>query len=228
MSIVLDVLVVAVVVLFALLGLRKGFLKSLAGLVGAIAALVVALTVSRFLAQWIFDAFLQQPLTQAIADAITESGATTAEGIQNALPGYLQSLLGWTGSGAQALSGMIASSADTVAKAVMTVVSPAVINLLMVVLTIVLFFVFLLLIRLALRLLDKVAKAPVLRQVNGLLGVLFGMGKGLLIVWLLCALATVVVPLWLGDGGAWFRDAINGSYLFGALSSANPISAWMV
>lgn len=228
MSILLDGIVVAVVVLFALLGLRKGFIKSLAGLIGAIAALIVALTVSRFAAEWIFNAWIRTPLLETITRSLTESGATTAEGIVEALPGYLQNLLGWAGGETASLNSAIASSSDTVARVLVTVLSPAIINLLMIVLTIVLFVIFLLLIRLLLRLLNKVAQAPILRQVNGLLGFLFGIGKGILIVWLLCALVAVVVPLWFGDSGAWLQNAAEGSYLFKALSNANPVSVWLL
>lgn len=228
MSILLDAIVVAIVVLFALLGLRKGFIKSLAGLIGAIVALVVALTISRFAAEWIFNAWIRVPLLDTITRSLAESGATTAEGFLETLPDYLQNLLGWAGSGATAWNSAIASSSDTVANVLVTVLSPAMINLLMIVLAIVLFLLFLLLIRLVLRLLNKVAQAPVLRQVNGLLGFLFGIGKGILVVWLLCALVAVVVPLWFGDSGVWLRNAAEGSYLFRALSNANPVSAWLL
>ncbi len=228
MSIVLDIIVVAVVVLFALLGLRKGFLKSLMGFVGAVAALVLALTVARFAASWIFETWVRQPLADTISQALTESGAATAEGALDALPGYLTGLLGLADGGTEAIVGAIASSSSSLAAVLVTALAPVITNLIMVVLAIVLFFVFLLLVRLALRLLNRVAKAPVLRQVNGLLGFLFGMGKGLLVVWLLCALAGAAAPLWAGESAGWLQNAIEGSVLFRALSGANPVSIWLL
>ncbi|MDD5952685.1 MAG: CvpA family protein [Oscillospiraceae bacterium] len=225
MSILLDAVVVAIVVLFALLGLRKGFFRSLMGLIGAIAALIAALTVGRFLSDWLYDTWGRALLTDAVTNALADSGASTAEGIATALPSYLQPVLDFAG-GTKGLETLLSASSGKVAGVVVKVLEPAVTNLLMVLLTIVLFLVFLLIVRLLLRLLDRVTHVPVLRQVNGLLGFLLGMCKGLLIVWLLCILTTALLPLWSGSG-QWLKTAVDGSYLFRTLSGINPFVAWL-
>lgn len=227
MSILLDVIVVAIVVLFALLGLRKGFIKSLAGFVGSILALILALTIARFAAEFVFNTWIKDSLIQTVSDALAENGANTAQGVLDALPDYLTSIFGWAGGQSQSLESALNSSSNAVSSTIINVLSPAIINLLMIVLAIVLFILLMIVIRLIIRLLDRIVQVPVLKQVNGILGFLFGIGKGVIIAWLLCALVMAVLPLWMQESGQWLQDAVNGSYLFRALAGANPISIWL-
>ncbi len=227
MSILLDVIIVAIVVLYALRGWRKGFFRSLMGLIGAMIALVAALTVSRFLSQWIFDAFIRTPLAASITQTMAETGASTASGIMSALPQFLRELVGWTGNSAQELQNLISSSAGPAADILVNIISPLVINLIMIVAAIVLFIIFLIIVRLLLRLLNKVTKVPVIKQLNGILGFLLGIGKGIIIVWMLCALVSIIVPLF-GPSAQWAQDAMDHSYVFRALANFNIVSIWLL
>lgn len=227
MSIILDVIVVAIVLLYALRGWRKGFFRSLMGLIGAIVALLAALTVSRFLSQWIFDLFIRAPLSETVSQAMAENGAATASGIMNSLPTYLQGMVGWTENSAQELQGVISNGAGQAADILVNLISPLVINLIMIVMTIILFIIFLIIVRLILRLLNKVTRIPVIKQLNGILGFLLGIGKGILIVWILCALASIIVPLF-GSSTTWLREAMDHSYVFNALANFNIVSLWLM
>ena len=81
--------------------------------------------------------------------------------------------------------------------------------------------------KLLLRLLNKVTKIPVLKQVNGILGFLLGIGKGIIIVWMLCALVSIIVPLF-GPSAQWAQDAMDHSYVFRALANFNIVSIWLL
>lgn len=60
------------------------------------------------------------------------------------------------------------------------------------------FLVFCILLWILCRVLDIVSKLPILNQVNKLLGLLFGIVHGFLIVWLLCILLTTIMSTDLG------------------------------
>lgn len=227
MSILLDAAVVVLVILVALLGLRKGFIKSFAGLIGAVFALIIALTLSRFAAELIYEFWIRDGLQQTIFNALSESGANTVEGMLQALPGFLAGMIGGEQQ-AQIVENTVTDSAYGVSQLLVTALGPAIVNLLMIVLAIVLFILLLIVVRLLLRVLDKVAKVPILKQANAILGFFFGFGKGILLVWLLCSLVAVILPLWGESTAVWLQSAKDGSYLFRGLSGINPISIWFV
>ena len=100
MSWILDVVVVAVFALTVLAGLRKGFIDSIIGFVGLLAALVVAFLASSAVADGVYTAFIEKPVQTAIVEKIEEATADTSASLQQnlqnaeeALPGFVKSLM---------------------------------------------------------------------------------------------------------------------------------------
>ena len=58
-----------------------------------------------------------------------------------------------------------------------------------------------------------------------MLGFFFGLGKGIIVIWLLCLLAQITLPLLTGTSvGSWIGQVVNRSFLYGALTGFNPLS----
>jgi uncharacterized membrane protein required for colicin V production len=221
-SLIVDGILAGLILLFALLGLRRGLFRSLAHLVGAVASLTLSLAVSRYAAEWVFQSWIRPSLLETVTGALEESGAKTVSGVMEALPDSLSSMWSWTGESTQTLEAAVNVSADKAADVIVSVLSPVILNLLMAGMTLVLFLLLMIVVRLVVRVLNRMVQLPVLRQINGLLGFCFGMGKGILIVWLLCLLVSVLLPLW--SEGNWLQPLCSGSYLYQILTKVQPFT----
>ncbi len=136
MGTILDVILCVIVLCFIISGFKIGLVRSLVELIGYIFAIIAAVVLSDFLADW----------------------AGT----------YLTKLRP------------------------VTVLSHTVIKIICM---IVIFVILQLLIQLASRALDAVCRLPVLHQANSLLGGVFGLAKGVLVVFLICAVLQLTLPI---------------------------------
>jgi uncharacterized membrane protein required for colicin V production len=89
--------------------------------------------------------------------------------------------------------------------------------------TVVIYMLFQLLIRLLSRALDTICKLPILHQVNSLLGGVFGLLKGCLVVFLLCAVMQLTLPLITAKYPAVTKQKISQSRIYQYVYVNNPI-----
>ena len=79
MTIALDLILVLLFVLIVFLSYRRGFVRTVVELAGYILICVVAFACTGPLSNWIYDTFMAEPVTHAVADAIeTQVGDSAA------------------------------------------------------------------------------------------------------------------------------------------------------
>jgi membrane protein required for colicin V production len=89
--------------------------------------------------------------------------------------------------------------------------------------TIVIYILLQLLVNLAARALDTIFRLPVLHQVNSLLGGIFGLLKGVLVVFLLCAVLQLTLPLIAAKYPNVTAQKISQSRIYQYVYVNNPI-----
>ncbi len=208
---ILDILALTIWIVCIISGMRRGFVRSLLGVLSFVIAIVAALFFYDGFSAW-FSAstagvFLQEKITGILSGAFGESLGDASGGLQ--LPEFLQKGLesagNWTSDVAQ-------SAAEQLAALVIGVLS-----------VILLILVIRLVLRLILQVLSAVVRLPVLKQCNGLLGGIFGAVTGLFWVWLLLSLAGFLAVLpafsfltgWI-DQSSVMKLSQDGSLLLGA------------
>lgn len=178
-SVILDVLLLAIFAACVSLGWKRGLFRTLAELVSWLAALLGAAAAAN-----------------AFTPVVMERLRPVLEGqVSAAIGDYLQSLVDETGY--EGLFGGLLESltqggaVDGMADAAVEILSEAVLrNLAYALLFLVSFVAIALLLKLAVGLVDRVLKLPLLRQVNAAGGILAGALKGLLLA---------LLVLWLGE-----------------------------
>lgn len=215
MPYVLDAAAVAVFGLMVFIGYKRGFFKTIMRLVSLAVALVAAALLSHPAAQLLYDTFLRGRLTEMVTDAFsktTQSVSASMESLFSGMPGILRHAMSADG---------VASSADLLTRAGVSAetapaaASDAVLGKVMEPLTVALlsgacFIVIFILCLIAMLLITHAAnlatKLPVLKQVNGFLGLLVGAAEGLVLLWILSKgltwLASTVAP------SEWFSPAV--------------------
>ena len=226
-SVMIDLVIAAVLLLCAVMGWRRGLFRSLAELAAMLLALVLSAQIANVAAPIAVDRFLRPATHAAIAQRVDELAAegslaaSPLEGLEAAVEaiGFVRSraqdlLEGLDlpareealGEAARdALVGMGTQVADTV-------LDTMAYRLLHSMVCAASFLVLSFLLRLAVRALGLVMKLPVLRQLNEAGGLLVGVGKGVLLVFL---------GVWvLGRTGVLAPEMAEGLWLLA------PIAEW--
>lgn len=189
---IIDILIVAVILLFAAIGVKRGIAKTLLNIAGIVVTAVCAYYLSDFLSQVIYDAFIKQTVISNVTQIIEENGLDYA--LSNsllALPEWLSgfiifvsSLFGINETKLQdslVFSDEISSSSSNMIE---SAVAPLATSLLSFILIIVLFIIIFILVKKLIKLVAKAFSIPVIKQINQLLGGVFGIAEGLIIVWI--------------------------------------------
>ncbi len=221
MHIVLDILLVAVAVVAVIIGARRGFFKSVVGLVGIVLAVVLMTSFAAPLASAVDDAVIRPWAVERAMEAQGVSAETpTADldlvGIDSAVSEFLNiDILG------------VEEIPETVGEYLNAIflVNGITLAISKVLAAVIIFVVSMLGLWILGFILKPILKLPVLRQCNGLLGVAVGAVNAVII---LLILATVIYLVGATSQAAVFdAQTVDQTVLFKHLYYNNPILNWI-
>lgn len=202
----MDIAVAAVLLLFVIVGWRQGFVKSLAGLIITVIALVGAAVVAGSFAEP--AARLAAPLIEGMVEEKVDQALIDQTGSYDTdrLDGSVEEVLQMLGIDADAREEIAGRAEDTIRDTGATVVSAVIQSLARSVIYVVLFILAFVALSLLLHVLaaamDLLTKLPGLHAVNALSGAALGLVKGGLVVFL----------------GIWFLRRVGYSFETAAVS----------
>ena len=227
MGYVLDILIVAVCVVFIVVGAYRGLIRSAAHFLGAVLAACLASALGGPLAQWVFDTLFRPALVERIGESLTSfgSGDTLAavQQVLSSLPDFILRALEQAGVTDVTIASSLASQSCQAASAIADALSPVFVGFLKVLAVIVLFFLFMMVVRALAGVLSTAFHLPILRQVNALLGGVLGLLLAVVSLWILLAAMEVFTPMLASDMQAQMEDALRQSTLAGPLVNWNPL-----
>ena len=225
-SVMMDVVIAAVLIIFAAAGWKNGLIRSLVGLAAMILAVVLSAQLSRAAAPELVDRYLR-PATYAAIEERAEELSAGAEvssmeelrqnlyQVLEAIPNdfireHTQGALDSVLSPGETLGGAVRMPLEELGRDMADAVLDTLVrDVLQSVLCGVLFVVLSIVFRLAARVLRIVEKIPGVRQLNELGGALAGFGKGVILVCL---------AVWvLRQTGALTAEMAEGSLVLGLL-----------
>lgn len=218
--ILLDIAILAIVILFLILGVHRGGILTLFSLVAVIVALLGGSFLSDLFSPMVSDAIqpvLETSIQATIDTQIQSPGETGIDKALDALRdkgGLSQWAADWLEETRDTLDNAVQQNlAQVVSQAAAAVAGQLARGILFTVG----FLVVLIVWNILAHALDLVAKLPVLDSLNGALGGILGLIKGLLIVyiaaWVLCDL-TASIP----------KETIEQTYLLKALREFSPLT----
>lgn len=229
MAYVLDGLIVALFALLVWLGHRRGFIKTVSGVLAFVAALVLSSMLSGPVSGFMYDTFVEPPVLEKLSAQIGE-GSPAAGQLDTALsqmPAFITNRLAANGldSGAAVLEHISGAEAgESIPESITRqVVEPVVVPLLRSLSMLLLFLALLIVITVLLKAVDLVAKLPLLKQLNKSLGVVAGILQGILWVFF----AVTVLQLLANVG--WFAfltpALLEDTVVIRWLNTLNPMTA---
>ena len=226
MGIVLDLAVGVIVILFLITSIRKGAVRSLIEFIGSLASILLAVVLSVALSDLLFNLLIRDPLVNLVGQTFqSAAGQESIEQIAavfEKLPGFISSSVNIDALTPQ-IAGVLEQSTEQAATLIVDLAVAPVIKMLMrVVLIVLLYIIFRLLVRVIAFAGDRIARLPVLNQLNGLLGAVIGVVKGALAVLILTAVIRAVVPM-VDSPRIFSEEHIQSSHVFRYFYEHNPI-----
>lgn len=204
----IDIVIVAIFLISAIRGLIQGFVKSFLSFALIIASLIAAKIFGPKLALYLMDhgtwtqqltEFIQKKVVALFGgniNSVNWADSTQLHNAPNALQQFLDSFINSANKTIGSLSDAFSANA---ASLIVNIIS-----------FLAIFFVLIILGRLLIALIDKIAQLPVLRIFNKAGGLLVGIAKGILFV---CIFSTLLYYANLMLGFVELSTAINNSFL---------------
>lgn len=202
----LDLIVIAVYVIVVLYFKSRGFLKSSETLVSVILTFCLVPAVMPAFQGMVKESPVGQGLYARIEEAVMDSAL--GEEINIALPDFLQdSLEEELQSVNEAKDNAVTATANFISDTIIKVVGG-----------LLLFLIIKLLIFIAFRILNVMCHIKLFAFVNGALGMLLGFINATIVIYVLCALAVIFVPV---EYSIAFKDALSETFLAGFFYNNN-------
>jgi len=226
MNFIMDIIIVCVIVLFALFGMKKGFIRTAVNFVGSIVAAFLSAFFGEQVATWVFNSFFRTAIIENVNSTITGFGGADAVGkVIDGMPDFLVRTLEFAGVTRESLIRDAAVHQGEISEMVADALAPVLIGILKVLAMIVLFLIFMMLIRILANLLSTIVSLPILNQLNSILGGVFGFLRGAVIIWIVFAILQVFIPMFEPDTLKTWQDTINSSLFAGFFVNFNPLAA---
>lgn len=214
-----DLIIFTVIIIYLLIGLRRGFVMMAVNCIGGILSYLAAAALASRLADTVSHLFLVSPLQHTITNSILESGGETASATQiwDAQSEYLRGLLmkaGMTEDTLTAMDNPVENLASAIAETVGHAIAYAV-----------LFVIFFLLctaaIHLIAGLLNLITYLPILSSFNSLLGGLLGAAFALVLCTVVLWTLKLFAPAVYSDYGMLPPSEMHQSVIAGKLVGWN-------
>ena len=230
MWILLDLILLAIVLLFVITSAKKGFAKTFIEFVGFILAIYLSTFIGGAVATKVYDSTIEPKIIETVKETVGETTSSTVNDtvdlIWEDLPPMLTSSASFFGVDTsevkESLNTQIAQKVDVelIAKSTAEkVVKPIFITIVKSVVSVILFAVLMFVVKIVAKIVNKIFKLPLVGTINSALGALLGLGKGAIIATVFCAVIGLVVAL--TENGFWIftKENIDKTYIFSLLSN---------
>lgn len=208
-----DIIIVAIIVLFIIIGVRRGIARTILGIVGLFVTYAAANGLSNWLAQVIYNSFLEETVIENVNNYMSSYGLEYLfENSFSALPDWIRWLVSIFGGSSDNVSKYVLQTAgyaqSNATDMITQTLETMTVSAMRIVLMIVLFIVEYIIVRKLIRFVLKLFKVPVLKQVNGFFGGVLGALNGVLCVWILVNVLCVIAQITANDITS--SELING------------------
>lgn len=219
MSILLDLMILAVIAITALLSARRGFVRTVIEVAGVIAAIFIASSLSTPIANATYGSLIEKPLVSAVSSSADDSAQGLTERVWDSLPGFVTDNAEKFGFSKDALAQKLGDNVgngaeNAVQTAADTLVKPTVTRLLAGLYFTLLFIVLTFVVRFLARVVNKMFSFSLVGSLNRTLGGVIGAVKGIIIAFVICTVVLLAVRI--NGGSLWFinEDTVSKSILF--------------
>ena len=226
MSIVIDLILVAIIALTAFVSYRYGFVRTLVEVIGFVIIMIVINAVSLPIAGGIYDKYVDEKIVEATKD-ITIDTEDSGEEFWNSLPEFIRNNSGILGLKRETIIETFDNYVkngitETASKTSQELIKPIVVKPISLIVSLLLFFVCNPIIHFIARLINGVVAKSFVGGLNAKLGLVIGLPKGIIFAVAFVIFLLMLVSLY--PSGVWIfnKEAVDKSYIVGIISKYLP------
>ncbi len=231
MPIILDLTAVLFVVGYIRSSARRGFVRTVVQLAGFFVSMLLANTLSGPAAEYTFVHFVKEGLTEKISEQILSTGSAgsflqTLRTALESIPAYLLRALEFAGLPADFTLPSVAGSAQQLAASLVEqTIGPTCIALFSTIFFLLFFSFFLFLTRTVSRCFTGIRRIPIVGPLNSILGGCAGAVEGVLYLYLVVAIASLVLAL-TGDSIPYLnRETLENTWILRLFLEKNALGS---
>lgn len=233
MWIILDLIIVAIVLLFVFISAKRGFARTVVEFVGYILAVYLAFTVGGIISTAVYDGVIEPAIvsstTEKIVDTAGESVDSTVNDVWDSLPDLVTKGAESFGITSDYLKNTLnensvnTENATVIAEnAVSAIAEPVIVPLLKSIIGIILFAVLIFVVRILAKAINKVFKLPLIGGLNKFLGGVVGGLKGIVISFIFVIIIGLIMSFTENGFLIFTEENIEQTYLFKILMNFSP------
>ncbi|MGN0493484.1 MAG: CvpA family protein [Acutalibacteraceae bacterium] len=232
MSIILDLIVLAIIVLTVILSAKRGFVRTVIELVGFVAAVIISFTISTPLAGATYDKIIEPSIVSSVTSSVDSVTADTAskaaDEVWEKTPGWIKNSAERLGVSKESIDKSIVgnignSLEDSVTAVSQDVIKPVVTQTLSLIFEVLVLVILLLLVKPLAKLINKLFSFSIIGKANRVLGGIVGIPKGIIIAMAFC-LVIILITSFTSDGFLIFTDeAMEKSWFFSHIAAMKLI-----
>ncbi len=227
LGIVLDLIILAIIAVFAFLSAKRGFVRTLIELAGFVLAIVIANSVSPVISEGVYNKMIEPAIVKSVEeiDVGDTPIGSIAEIPDDIIPEFITNIAGdnfnlqtFTDKVNENISNGTTAAVTTASQ---EIVKPIVTNILNIVFTLIIAVVLLFLVGILAKFINKLFSLSIIGKLNKILGAVLGMLKGGIISSVFATAISLLITV-LPNGFLIFTaDAIASSVIFKLLSFTN-------
>lgn len=224
MNIVLDLIVIAIIVVFAIISAKRGFVRVAVEVVGFVAAVMISLSLSATLADFTYNKAIEPSIISSVGEVAENTTVDTAENAWESLPDFIKNNAERFGINKEDITQNISSNLGQNTTEIVTDISqntikPVAVSVLRTLYEVILMLVLLVIVKFLAKFINKLFSFSLVGKLNKILGGTLGLVKGLIIAWIFCTAVVLIISF--THNGIWIFNSenIEKTYIFKILAN---------
>ena len=223
-----DIILIIIVLLSVFMGIRNGASKTLLSLLAIVGAAVLAVLLSKPLAEFIFESFMRSSLEREVGLAIADA-LKNPEGYQgnfdNPLAAAFVGAMAYLGNPQENVTAsceeLIAEKGSDAAPAIVDLFKPVVTGVVSVIAAIILFILLAIILVFISRIIAKAFRLPLIKIADTVAGGVLGFVRGMITVVAIALLLRLLAPVIGQNVPMMSADSINNSAIFSMIYNSS-------
>lgn len=213
MSMVLDIGVLLIFLCFVVVGYRNGFVASLLSFIGLIVSFVISMYASKVVSSFLYLNFIKPNIILRIENSIV-NGNKSVDGILDFLPSFIFDMINNKTTLVNNINSTVMENRVYATEMIVDLISPTILKLIDFVVIVVMFGILAILMRVVRKKALRFLNVPVLRQLDGILGMVLGAVKGVVLIIFLSIMLNVWTVLLGHPRNTVLIENINSTKIF--------------
>ena len=220
-TVVVDIAIAVILIIGAVLGIKRGFFLTVTKPVKWFAALALAFSLCNTVAADVVQPIIEEPITNQITEYLSEKcDDITSQTAKDELPTVLKIAAGIVGVDLNSFTGE--TSAEVIEQIVDKLAVPVIHLIAVLISFFAIYFISKILFAILIALLNDVFKSGIFGVFNKILGFVFGLAFAFILSWLLVVIFGYIISIPAVANAEWVKN-FNGGFIYDFFKRMSPV-----